>query len=171
MTYFCPKFDEEQSFFCKLVPENSFLGSKMRFFVKKHRFLTQKWSKRVKKFFFSIFPCLGQKHPKYAYFDPKHPKNQIFTAPRSGAGSLFSILPPLQWKNAIFGLESARNGHFEKFFFYFDSKFYEEQLFFQNLSLKVQTRGQGSEKDLIWPLVFRVFFSVTKKVPFSYTPF
>ena len=111
--------------------------------------------KGQKKFFFSIFHFLGQKHPKYAYFDPKH---QVFTAPRSGAGSLFSIRPPLQWKNAIFGLESARNGHFEKFFFYFDSKFYEEQLFFQNLSLKVKTRGPVSEKDLFWPLVLRVLF-------------
>ena len=127
--------------------------------------------KGQKKFFFSIFHFLGQKQPKYAYFDPKHPKNQIFTAPRSGAGSLFSIRPPLQWKNAIFGLESARNGHFEKIFFYFDSKFYEEQLFFQNLSLKAQIRGQGSEKDLFWPLVSGFFFSGTKKVPFSYTGF
>ena len=94
MTYFCPKFDEEQSFFCKLVPENSFRGSKMRFFVKKTPIFDPKMVKKgQKKFFFSIFHFLGQKHPKYAYFDPKH---QIFTAPRSGAGSLFSIRPPLQ---------------------------------------------------------------------------
>src|SRR6186713_346026 len=62
MTYFCPKFDEEQSFFCKLVPENSFLGSKMRFFDQKHRFLTQKWSKRVKKNFFFQFSIFWAKN-------------------------------------------------------------------------------------------------------------
>ena len=54
-TYSGAKFDGKNTFLRNLSQENSFKGSKMRFFDQKHPFLTQKWSKNGDKKIFLFF--------------------------------------------------------------------------------------------------------------------